>query len=154
MAVTIEMLSHLLAAGGVRHHLDQDDQAIRVVFVTRQYLSPRSERLAILRVEAAEGGSLCRVVLERAFVGGPRAAARCLAICEALGRVPLAWVEHDSERRSLRLLAELPVEDGDLTPRQLFALLDAVIEGAEAGQAAVAAREPRGHTEAAPREAA
>jgi hypothetical protein len=149
MPVTIEMLSQLLASGGVRHHLDSDEGAIRVVFVTRTYLSPRSERLAILRVEAAEGGCLCRVALERAFSGGTRVAATCLAVCEAVAGVPLARVEPDSESRSLRLVAELPVEDGNVTPRQLFALLDAVVEAAEAGQAAIATRKPRGRDVAA-----
>jgi hypothetical protein len=151
MPVTIELVSQLLSSGGIRHHVDTDEQTIRVVFVTRRYLSPRSEHLAILRVEAAEGGSLCRVVLERAFGGGSSTAATCLAICEAIADVPLVRVEHDFQSRSLRLVAELPVEDGTITPRQLFAQLDAVVEAAEAGQAAVVAI---GRDDAACREAA
>jgi hypothetical protein len=139
MPVTIETLSQQLSAGGVRHHMDVEEQAIRVVFVTRRYVSPRSEKLAIIRVTAAEKGTLCRVALERAFMGGPRMADTCLAVCEALAGVPLVRVEHDATCDWLRLAAELPVEDGELTLRQAFALLDAVVAGAEAGQAALAA---------------
>lgn len=151
MSTTIENLAALLARGGIRHHLDVLDDSIRVVFVTRRYLSRRAERLAILRLEAIEGEGVCRVSLERAFAAGPEVAATCLTLCQALEGVPLVRVEHDAEADSLRLVAEFPLEDGEPTPRQLFALLDAVVAGAEAGQTAIAAG---GRDAAAPREAA
>lgn len=151
MPATIDMLSQLLSSAGLRHHVDAEDGMIRVVFVTRHYLSARSERLAILRVEVADGGCLCRVVLERAFATGSDHAGTCLTVCEALGDVPLVRAEPDPQGRSLRLVAELAVEDATPTPRQLFALLDAVVEGAEAGQAAV---KSRGRDATARREAA
>jgi hypothetical protein len=151
MPISVEMLSHLLSSSGLRHHVDAEDRTIRMVFVTRRYLNARSERLAILRVEAADGGSLCRVVLERAFAGGLCIATTCLAACEAVADVSLVRVEPDAAGHSLRLVAELAVEDGNVTQRQLFALLDAVVEGAEAGHAAVTAS---GRDAAASREAA
>lgn len=140
MAVTIGELAELCAAGGLRHHLDAEEGTIRVVFVTRDYVNARGERLAILRIEAVEGGTRCRVVLERAFATGRRAAATCLAICEATGDVPLVRIEHDRASRSLRLVAELAIEDGTVTARQLFALIDGLVEAAEAGQRAIVAR--------------
>lgn len=154
MPVTIETLSHQLSAGGVRHHVDVEEQAIRVVFVTRRYVSPRSEKLAIIRVTAAAGGTLCRVVLERAFTRGPHVADTCLAVCEALAGVPLVRMEHDAEGDAFRLVADLPAADGDPTPGQLFAILDAVVEGAEACQAAIATRSPSQRNVAASRDAA
>lgn len=140
MAVTIGELVELCAAGGLRHHLDADEGVIRVVVATRDYVNARGERLAILRIEAVEGGTRCRVVLERAFATGRRAAATCLTVCEATSDVPLVRIEPDARGRSLRLGAELPVEDGTMTPRQLFALIDSVAEAAEAGQRAIISR--------------
>lgn len=154
MPVALENLSKLLISGGVRHHLDADEHAIRVAFVTQRYRNARAEQLAILRIEATDGGCLCRVTLERAFTGGPRVAARCLALCEAVGSVPLARIERDATGDGFRLVAELPVEDGAVTPRQLFALLDAVVAAAEAGQAVMPLQKPGPADAAAARKAA
>ena len=140
MAVTIGELAELCAAGGLRHHLDAEEGTIRVVFVTRCYCNARGERLAILRIEAADGGAQCRVVLERAFATGRRVAATVLTVCDATGDLPFVRLEHDATNRSLRLLAEIPLEDATMTARQLFALLDSVVEAAEAGQRALAPR--------------
>jgi len=154
MAVTIKQLASALAAGGIRHHVDVDDHVIRVVFVTKRYLNPRGERLAILQLEATDGGNTCRASLPRSFPAGSALPDRCLSLCQALADVPLARLEHDPASDTLQLTAELPVEDGELTPRQVFALLDAIVEAAEAGEAAL--RGSEGDTTAAPcgREAA
>jgi len=140
MAVTIGELAAVCTTGGLRHHLDAEEQVIRLMLGTKAYVNARAERLAIVRIEAAAGGERCRVVLERAFTAGRHAAARCLAVCRATSDVPLVRLEHDPTSRSFRLVAEMPVEDAVVTARQLFALLDRVVEAAEAGQRALASR--------------
>jgi len=152
MAMTLGELAEQLTTGGLRHHVDAEEQAIRVVFVTRCYVNSRGERLAILRLEATDGGTSFRVTMPRAFAAGSAVAATCLALCEAVSEVPLARVEPDATSGTLQLAAELPIEDGSVTPRQVFAVLDALVEAAEAGQAAVEAISPSGGGEA--REAA
>lgn len=142
MPVTIQDLSSLLGSGGIRHHVDETERSIRVVIVTRRYRNPRAEGLAILRIDAADEGNRCRVSLDRAFAPARRVAALCLDLCRALADVPLATVAYDAATRAVQLRAEVPVEDGSITPRQLFALLDAVVEAAEAGQAAIEACRP------------
>lgn len=138
MVVTIRRLSALLTATGIRHHVDREEDSIRMLFATTHYVSPRGERLAIVRVSVADRGHRCRVSLERAFAAGRDAAATCLALCRGLDDVPLARVEHDAAGRSFRLVAELPlVDDGDLTAAHLCTLLDAVVAAAESGQAAI-----------------
>lgn len=140
MAVTIDELATLCGVAGLRHHLDAEEGVVRVVLVTKCYVNPRAERLAIMRIEAAEAGTRCRVALERAFALERRAAATCLALCRATSDVPLVRLEHDEASRSLRLVAEMPIEDGQVTPRQLCALIDGVVAAAEAGQQALATR--------------
>lgn len=148
MAVTLAELAGLCRGGGLRHHLDAEEGVIRVVFVTSDYRNAREERLAIMRIELLEHGTRCRVSLERAFATGRDVAASCLAICEATSDVPFVRLEHDATSRSLRLVAELAVEDAKLTTRQLFALVDSVVDAAERGQrsraAATHGRAPRG----------
>ncbi|MFM8413256.1 MAG: hypothetical protein ACKOCX_00870 [Planctomycetota bacterium] len=140
MLVTTRHLSSLLAASGIRHHVDREEDSIRVVFVTTGYVNPRAERLAILRVEVADRGRRCRVTLDRAFAAGRSAAATCLALCRGLGEVPFARVELDAPGRAFRLVAEMPMEDGGLTAGQLCTLLDSVVAAAEAGQAVLGTR--------------
>jgi hypothetical protein len=140
MAVTVEAFAKLCAAGGLRHHHDAAEGVVRVVLVTQCYINPRAERLAILRIEAAEAGTRLRVVLDRAFATGQRPAATCLAVCQAASDVPFVRLELDRESSSMRLVAEMPLEDGQVTARQLFALVDSVVAAAEAGQQALYAR--------------
>lgn len=75
MLVTTRHVSALLTAAGIRHHLDREEDSLRVVFVTTDSLSPRSERLTILRLDVADQGRRCRVTLDRAFAFGRSAAA-------------------------------------------------------------------------------
>lgn len=140
MLVTTRHVSGLLTASGIRHHVDREQDSIRVVFVTTRYVNPRAERLAILRVSVVEQGRRCRVALERAFTAGRTAAARCLALCRGLRDIPFARVELDAAGRAFHLVAEMPVEDGGLTAGQLCMLLDAVVATAELGQAAIGTR--------------
>ncbi len=139
MSVTIESLSTMLSGGGIRHHVDGEEQVIRVALVTGRYRNLRAERLAILQIAVPDSGERCRVSLERAFASDRELAAICLTLCRAIAAVPLVRVECGPTGHTLCLAAELAVEDAAVSPRQLFALIDRVVEAAEAGQAAIAA---------------
>ena len=136
MAVTLRRCAEHLAAAGVRHHLDAEEQVIRIVRVTREYRSLRDERLAILQIAAPDDGRRCRVTIERAFAVGQDAGRTCLDLCQAAAATPVAGVEFDAEFDNLRLVAEAVVEDGDLTRRQLVSMIDALVEAAEIWHAA------------------
>lgn len=141
MAVSLEQLSDLLAKVGLRHHLDREEATLHVLLTTRRYVNARGERLAFVRITAADEGRLCRATIERAVPTGHDPAATCLAVCGAVADVPLAGIEHDRATNSLRLVAEIPVEDGTLTPAQLGAVVDSLAVGAEAVHRAAAWRE-------------
>ncbi|MFM7108990.1 MAG: hypothetical protein ACKOZU_10430 [Planctomycetaceae bacterium] len=121
-----------LARAGIRHHLDATDAAIRLVFVTRHYENPRGEKLAIVRLETSDGGNRLRASIARAFPVTDDPAAACLALCRLAADTPLVGVEYDAHGEGLRLVAEAAVEDGRLTQRQLLALVDGLVEAAEA----------------------
>lgn len=150
MPVTTGHLASLLASSGIRHHADVEQGVIRVVLVTRRYLNLRSERLAILEVRAIDAGNRCRVSLAPAFRAGRLVAEDCVTLCGAAGAV--VAVEPDEGSGLLSLAAEMPIEDGTVTARQLAALIDAVVAAAEAGQAAIASN--RGAAGERPRDAA
>jgi hypothetical protein len=137
MAVTLRRCAEHLVAAGVRHHLDAQEQVIRVVRITREYRSRRDEKLAILQVTAPDDGRRCRVTIERAFAVGPDAARTCLDLCRAAAATPVVGVEFDAEFENLRMVAEAVVEDGDLTRRQLVSMVDGLVEAAEIWHASV-----------------
>jgi hypothetical protein len=139
MPTSLAECAQALAAEGVRHHLDVEEQAIRVAFLTRHYRNLRGERLAIVRIEAPDEGHRCRVSIERAFAVGDDAAAACERFCRLAAAMPLVGVEFDADREDLRMVAEMPVEDGALSRLQLLSMIDRIVEAAEAWHFAAAA---------------
>lgn len=138
MPTSLSECAQALSAEGVRHHVDVEQQAIRVAFLTRHYRNLRGERLAIVRIETPDEGYRCRVSIERAFPIGDDPAAACERFCRLAAAMPLVGVEFDADREDLRLVAEVPVEDGTLTRLQLLSMLDRVVEAAEAWHFAAA----------------
>ncbi len=144
MAMELSHCAVALADEGVRHHVDHEEQAIRVAFVTRHYRNLRGERLAIVRIETPDDGHRCRVSIERAFAGGPDPAAVCVRLCRLAADTPLIGVEFDADREDLRMVAEMPVEDGAVTRLQLLSLVDRLVEAAEVWHFALAPAAPGG----------
>lgn len=132
MPTTISACAKLLTQDGIRHHLDADDAAIRLVFVTRHFTNRRGERLAIVRLETPDEGTRLRASIARAFTGDGDPAAACLALCRLAADTPLVGVEYDADGEGLRLVVEAAVEDGRVTKRQLLATIDRLVEAAEA----------------------
>ena len=54
MPTSLSECAQALSAEGVRHHVDVEQQAIRVAFLTRHYRNLRGERLAIVRIETPD----------------------------------------------------------------------------------------------------
>ena len=135
--------AEILSKERVRHHVDVEQNVIRMVFVTRHYRNLRGEKLVIAQISAPDDGRRCRVTIERAFAAGADAAATCLALCRAASDTPLVGVEFDAECENLRLVAETVVEDGVLTRRQLLSMVDSVVEAAEVWQAAAVGADGR-----------
>lgn len=137
MAFSLDCCAEILSKERVRHHVDVDEDVIRVVFVTRHYRNLRGERLAIAQISMPDDGRRCRVTLERAFAPGSDAAATCLALCRAAAATPLVGVEFDAECDNVRMVVETVVEDAGLTRLQLLWMIDSIIDAAEIWQAAV-----------------
>lgn len=138
MPTSLSQCAQALADEGVRHHVDVEEQVIRVAFVTRHYRNLRGERLAIVRIETPDGGHRCRVSIERAFAPGPDPDATCGRLCRLAADTPLLGVEFDAERDDLRMVAEMPVEDGSLSRLQLLSMVDRIVEAAEVWHFAMA----------------
>jgi len=140
----------LLAAGHVEGSVagEQPDEVAPAVGARRRvpehrhrslafqhYRNLRGERLAI---ETPDEGHRCRVSIDRAFAAGADPAAVCVRLCRLAADTPLIGVEFDAEREDLRMVAEMPVEDGAVTRLQLLSLVDRLVEAAEVWHFALA----------------
>lgn len=138
MPISLSQCSQLLALDGVRHHVDAGEGVIRAVFVTQQYKNLRGEKLIVMSIETPDDGHRCRVSIPRAFSVADDVAATCLSLCRLAADTPLVAVEYDADFEDLRLVVEVPVEDGGLTGLQLLSMVDRCVEAAELWAAAIA----------------
>lgn len=139
MAISLQQFAEILAQESVRHHVDREEEAIRIAFVTHIYRNLRGEKLAIVRLEAPDNGHRCRVSIERAFAVAGDAAAACMASCRLAAATPSVHVEFDAEFENLRMVVETVVEDGTLTPLQAMSMIDRLMEAAESWHPSMAA---------------
>jgi len=136
MPTSLSACARLLTKLALRHHVDADHDVIRLVFVTREYMNLRGEHLVIMSLETPEEGRRVRGCISRAFAPGSDPAATCLALCRLAADMPLVSVEFDADQADLRLVVEMPIEDGTLAASQLAAIIDRLLEAVEAWAAA------------------
>ena len=137
MPVSLKECSRMLAAEAVRHHVDEEERAIRVAFVTRAYRNLRGEKLAIVRLETPDDGHRVRVSIERAFGWSGDPAATCMLVACLAADTPLVHAEYDADFDNLRMVVETVVEDGSVTRLQLLSMIDRLVEAAEVWQASI-----------------
>ena len=110
MATSLSACARMLAAAGIRHHVDAEEAAIRVVVVTRHYVNGRGERLAIVRIEPLDDGRRLRASIARAFPAGDDPAGMALMLCRLAAGTPLVAAEVEEDRDGWRLAADVAVE--------------------------------------------
>lgn len=137
MPISLKRCSEILSAEAVRHHVDEEQGALLVAFVTRSYRNRRGEKLAIVRLETPDEGHRCRVSIERALPCDGDIAATCMAVTCLAADTPLVHAEFDADSENLRMVVETVVEDGSLTTLQLMSMIDRLVEAAESWQASL-----------------
>ncbi|NDC53310.1 MAG: hypothetical protein EBZ74_03230 [Planctomycetia bacterium] len=139
MPTSLAECARYFSQHGLRYHVDKEQGVIRLVFVTRLYRNLRDEALVVVGVEAPDGGRRVRARVSRAFAPGDDPAATCLAACRLAAETPLVGVEFDADGADLRLVVEADVDDRALEPLELVALVDRLVEAAEAWTPALGA---------------
>jgi hypothetical protein len=132
MPTSLSACARLLAKLGLRHHVDADAGVIWLVFVTREYKNLRGEHLAVVGLETPDEGQRVRACISRAFALGDDPACTCLELCRLAADMPLVSAEFDADQAHLRLVVETAVEEGSLSASQVAAMIDRIVEAAEA----------------------
>jgi hypothetical protein len=135
MPWTLRDCASALKQTDLRFNHDETDQVIRLVFVTSSYQNRRGEHLAVVTAAVLDLGQRVRVSIERAIEVDNDPAATCLLACRFAAAMPLVGVEYDDEFENLRLVADVPVADGSLTPLQLRTMVERLVDAAELWQA-------------------
>ncbi len=135
MPWTLRDCTSALKQTDLRFNHDEAEQVIRLVFVTNRYQNRRGEHLAVVTAAVLDLGQRLRVSIERAVEVGDDPAATCLLACRFAAAMPLVGVEYDDEFENLRLVADVPIADGSLTPLQLRTMIDRLVDAAELWQA-------------------
>lgn len=131
MALNLDELTTLLGQQGLRHHVDGEQEVIRVVFATETYHNLRGERLAIVTLSTPDKGRILRGTIERAFAPGADVPRACELLCEMAAVTPLVGLEYDRDCDNLRIVAECGVEDSRPTARQVVSLVGRLVDAAE-----------------------
>jgi len=131
MPWTLKDCAAALKQTDLRHHHDEAERTIRLVFVTSRYRNLRGEHLAVVTMTTPVDGQLLRVSIERVTEAAAPPADTCLAACRFAAAMPLVGVEYDAEFDNLRLVVESLIEDSPPTPSQLHTMIGRLIEAAE-----------------------
>jgi len=137
VAISLSQCAGFLTSAGVRHHVDNEQKKIRLVFVTEYYRNLRGERLLIMNLEMPDNGQRCRMSIQRAFSADRDVAATCLTMCRLAAETPLVAAEFDADFEDLRMVIEAVVEDADVTSSQLLAMVNRLKEAAEIWSVAI-----------------
>ena len=148
MPICLKQCATMLAAEAVRHHVDEEEDAIRIAFVTHAYRNLRGEKLVIVRLEMPDEGHRCRASIERAFGCDGDIAATCMIMTRLSADTPLVHAEYDADHENLRMVVETVVEDGSLTRLQLMSMIDRLVEAAEVWHVSLENRQRSGRAAA------
>lgn len=140
MPLTLKDCAEALQQACLRHHVDAEEQVIRLVLVTKRYRNRRGEHLAIATISIQDGGHRLRLSLERAFEAGSDPAGACLLACCCAAATPLVAVEYDADFDNLRLVIESVVGEQGADSATLASLVEKLVAAAEVWQVAFEAR--------------
>jgi hypothetical protein len=136
MPLTLKDCAEALQQAGLRHHVDAEEQFIRLVLVTRRYRNRRGEHLAIVTIGVQDDGHRLRLSIERAFDAGLDPAGACLLACRCAAATPLVAAEYDADFDNLRLVIELVVGKQGGDSATLASLVEQLVSAAEVWQLA------------------
>lgn len=134
MPLTLEDCAEALQQAGLRHHVDGEQQLIRLVLVTSRYRNRRGEHLAIVTIGVQDDGHRLRLSLERAFEAGRDPAVACLLACRCAAATPLVAAEYDADFDNLRLVTESVVGEQGADSAMLASLVEHLVCAAEVWQ--------------------
>ena len=124
MATTVQAISAMLELRQIEHHMEDKDKIIFGVRMTHRRDSSGEFGL-VLVIQIMEEGEYFKIFAPAAYkTQGPHAGAALAACMQIQWRTQLIQFEYDTRDGEIRPVVEFPLEDAELTPRQLFRCID------------------------------
>ena len=107
----------------------RDDEAIYILFETRQYRNPEGEPALWMIISLDEGGEYFKIFAPNAFTADGNHPDIFLKACLVVQwRTKLIQFEYDDTDGEIRPIIEFPIEDGSLTAQQLKRCIGSMVQ--------------------------
>ncbi|MBD3235779.1 MAG: hypothetical protein GF330_03665 [Candidatus Eisenbacteria bacterium] len=130
MATTLKQIAQFLSEADLKFQLREEADDILIGFTMPTYKNPQGRNQLLIVIKLEEGGEFLKLFTPKAYVykEGPHALAVLKACMYVSWRTKMLQYEYDPSDGEIRAMIEFPLEDAELTQRQLMRVLMALPE--------------------------
>lgn len=142
MATTIEEVVSFLSDEGLRYSHSEGNDYLRTGFTTQKYVDADGEKLLHLVVAVEEQGKFIKIAAPAAYhFHHDGTSFHKLALFQTLLQIchmtKMVQFEYDPDDGDIQAIVEFPVEDADLTRKQLMRAIYTLVDALEEYHAAI-----------------
>ncbi len=128
MATTLEKISQILTSHDIKHRVDTERGVIFTGFQTEVYENQEGRRGLAIVIALEEDGEFIKIMAPRCYEykDGPHKGAVFQACLMISYLTKLIQFEYDPDDGEIRAMIEFPLEDAELTDRQLMRCVSAL----------------------------
>jgi len=130
MAATLDQIAGFLEEGEVKHRLDLEKNCIRTGFGTECYRNADGDNGVQLVIRLDEDGEFIKVFAPSAYSysEGPHKFALFQTLLQISWRTKMIQFEYDKNDGEVRAIIEFPLEDAQLTRKQLMRCVSGIVQ--------------------------
>lgn len=129
MATTLEKISEMLTRMDIRHHVDHERNLILTGTATNVYEDGEGRKALMILIGLEENGEFIKFMVPHCYEyrEGPHKEAVFQSCLMVSYETKMVQFEYDPEDGEVRAIIEFPLEDAELTERQLRRCLTSLV---------------------------
>ena len=130
MGSTLEQISEFLTSENLKHRIDQERGVIITGFGTEQYLDKDGEHHLGMVISLEEDGEFLKVFSPQCYfaLDATNRPALLQTLLMVSWKTKMIQFEYDDSDGEIRAIIEFPLEDAELTRRQLLRVVQALVQ--------------------------
>lgn len=130
MGSTLEQISEYLDSEGLQYRIDQDRSVIFTGFGTEQYLDKDGEHHLNMVISLEEDGEFLKIFTPQCYsaLDETNRPALLQTLLMVSWKTKMVQFEYDDSDGEIRAMIEFPLEDAELTRRQLLRSVQALVQ--------------------------
>ena len=130
MGSTLEQISEYLTSEGLKHRIDQDKDVIITGFGTEQYVDKDGENHLGMVISLEEDGEFLKIFTPQCYsaLDETNRPALLQTLLMVSWKTKMIQFEYDDSDGEIRAIIEFPLEDAELTHRQLVRSVQALVQ--------------------------